>query len=220
MRQIFISDFDGTLSLKDFYWILIDDYIGEEGKEHYLAWKKDNKIDVTFLNKVFTWHSFNKDEHDEILGKVKLDEGIYGLLDLLEVDDVAFELLSAGFSYYIEAALKRYKLEYLKVTTNPGAFENGLFVIQPDDNAWFYSEVYGVNKETVIKRYKETYETVYFAGDSEPDFLAAVAADVRFAKDELARLLDVAGIDYYAYTCFDDITRVMKQLMKANALDY
>ena len=30
----FISDFDGTLTHKDFYQMIIDEYLGEEGKDY------------------------------------------------------------------------------------------------------------------------------------------------------------------------------------------
>ena len=36
----FISDFDGTLTNKDFYKMIIDEYLGEEGKELYKAWRR------------------------------------------------------------------------------------------------------------------------------------------------------------------------------------
>jgi len=57
---IFISDFDGTISQKDFYWILIDDYIGSKGVEFYHEWKKDKKIGIEFLNTIFSWHKFSE----------------------------------------------------------------------------------------------------------------------------------------------------------------
>ena len=49
----FVSDFDGTLTKKDFYHIIIDKYLQDKGWKFYDEWKKTKKINVEFLNKIF-----------------------------------------------------------------------------------------------------------------------------------------------------------------------
>ena len=49
----FISDFDGTLTHKDFYQMIIDEYLGEEGKELYKAWRRNEYKDKDFLHKIY-----------------------------------------------------------------------------------------------------------------------------------------------------------------------
>lgn len=212
-ESIFISDFDGTISRKDFYWIVIDDYIGEEGKNFYLDWKSQHKIDVPFLNKVFTWHDFTKEEHDEILNKVELDHDLKKFDEWCQSQSCDLLILSAGFRYYIDVVLKNEGLSHLEVITNEGVFENGHFVIKPDQEAWYYHDVYGVDKEAVIKHYKVDHKKVYFAGDSEPDYKAAIAADICFAKNELAQLLRKSGHDFYEFDHFSEISEILERLM-------
>lgn len=214
MDGIFISDFDNTLTLKDFYWIVIDDYIGDAGREFYDAWKKEKKIGVDFLNAIFGWRTFTEEEHAEALSKVIFSPGYEKVLKRLDKAGMDFMVLSAGFDYYIRIVLAAGGLEEVPVVANRGRFQDGHFIVDPDPAAWYYSPLYGVDKEAVVRRFKEEYGTVYFAGDSEPDFLAAKAADVRFAKTELARLLDEAGISYHPYEDFHDIARTLKGLLK------
>ncbi len=214
MSGIFISDFDNTLTLKDFYWIVIDDYIGEKGKAFYREWKKEKKINVDFLNTIFGWHTFSEEEHEEILDKVELSQGYNQLVGALKEIGWDFLVLSAGFDYYIKKVLPKYGIDNAEIISNRGRYENGRFLIDPDPEVWFYSDVYGVDKEKVVKRSKDKYDRVFFAGDSEPDFLAAKAADVRFAKEELAALLEREGIDYYPYENFEDIARTVKDLIE------
>lgn len=45
-------------------------------------------------------------------------------------------------------------------------------------NDWKYSERYGIDKATVIKKLKEEYEVVHYAGDSEPDSHPAVFEEI------------------------------------------
>lgn len=210
--QIFIADFDGTLTEKDFYWIIIDDYIGEAGKAYYTEWKKDQKIGVEFLNKIFTWYDFTKEEHDDAIRKVAIDHSLKNLEGWTSVHGCDFMILSAGFRHYIDAVLELEGLSHIPVITNEGVFEKGHFIIQPDEGAWYYHPVYGVNKEKVIQHYKKDYNKVYFAGDSEPDYLAAIAADVRFAKGELKRLLEESGHFFYSFETFEDIKKILESL--------
>jgi 2,3-diketo-5-methylthio-1-phosphopentane phosphatase len=202
---IFISDYDNTITKKDFYWILLDDYIGEKGKAFYKEWKKDKLIGTEFLNQVFTWHKFSKEEHDEALSKVEMDRDLEKVVNWVDENEGEFYILSAGFRYYIDHVLKAQGLEHLKVLTNEGSFENGIFKMEPDQSSPWYSEVYGIDKGLVAQYYKKQCKTLYFVGDSEPDFHAAKHADIVFAKEELARIMEVEGMEYIPYTCFLDI---------------
>lgn len=211
---IFISDFDGTISKRDFYWIIIDDYIGAEGKQHYLDWKKNHKIGVTFLNKIFTWHKFTKEEHDDVISKVAIDKTLKKFKVYLKTVDCELIILSAGFRYYIDKVLEAEGLSDIEVITNEGVFEEAQFQIRADEGSWYYHELYGVDKYKVIKHYKTLYKTVMFAGDSEPDYRAAVAADIRFAKGELVTLLEAGGYEYYAFNEFEEVGEILKNLKR------
>lgn len=209
---IFISDFDGTITDKDFYWILLDDYIGQKGIDFYHHWKKSKKIGTEFLNIIFGWQQMTNEDHDKALAKVTMDGSLETLVEFVEGHQGEFHILSAGFDYYIHHALKRQGLDHLHVLTNKGAFKEGRFVMTPDETSPYYSDVYGINKEAVALHYKTVGKKLYFAGDSEPDFWAAKHADVVFAKNELARIMDAHGLSYYAYSDFNDIYTRLKNL--------
>lgn len=205
MKGLFVVDFDNTITLKDFYHVMIDDYIGDDGRRHYETWKKENKIDVSFLNKIFTWHQFSDNEHVNALNKIDIDTSVIPLIEGLQEGGWEVLILSAGFDYYIHHVLKRYQLDHFPVIANPGVFENGYFQIQADKDAWYYHPVYGVDKGKVINHYKGQYDYVYFAGDSEPDYTAAVNAHQAFGKNELADLLSKNKKDFIRFSTFKDI---------------
>lgn len=207
---VFISDFDNTISAKDFYWILLDDYIGQKGIDFYTEWKKTKKIGTEFLNKVFTWYTFSEEEHHEALSKVSMDPDLEKVVDFVESHNGDFHICSAGFRYYIDDALAKRGLGHLSLHTNKGDFRDGIFVMEPDEDSPFYSDVYGINKEKVALYYKKQAKKLYFAGDSEPDFWAAQHADVIFAKHELAGILEDKGMDYLPYENFADILQHME----------
>jgi len=208
-KCVFISDFDGTITAKDFYWILLDDYIGEKGIAYYHEWKKTQKIGTEFLNTVFSWKKFSQAEMEEAIAKVSIDSHLNALLSFLKESGSDFWILSAGFDFYIEKALERRGLGHLNLFTNPGDFVNDSFIMLPDASSPFYSPVYGIDKEKVAMTAKEQFDILLFAGDSEPDFRAAIHADVIFAKHELARLLEQNEIRYYPYDNFEDILEIL-----------
>ncbi|MBC7960410.1 MAG: MtnX-like HAD-IB family phosphatase, partial [Vallitaleaceae bacterium] len=176
-------------------------------------WKKTHKIDVEFLNKVFSWHPFSDEELIEVLGKVKIDPFTKELVQFITEQDGGFLILSAGFNYYIERALKRDGLEELTLISNPGVFENQIFVMKPDVNKSYYSPIYGVDKERVVLEHKEKYKKVYFAGDSEPDLKAALAADLVFAKGELIPLLESHHKPFHKFTNYKEVIAILKEAL-------
>lgn len=212
-KWLFISDFDGTLTKKDFYWIIIDDYIGEAGVAYYHAWKAQQKIDYHFLNKIFAWHTFTEEERHALLNKVALSPGFGDFEAWLSDQGIEFKVLSAGAKIYIEQVFEEQGYGHVDVISNEGTYEEGHYKIIPDKKGWFYHDLFGVNKALVVEHYKASYEKVFFAGDSEPDLGAAMAADLCFAKDELAIMLEAKGHPYYKYETFEDILRQLKDLL-------
>ncbi|GKU83602.1 hypothetical protein NCCP28_29980 [Niallia sp. NCCP-28] len=91
-----------------------------------------------------------------------------------------------------------------------GIFHERNIHLNLDANDWKYSERYGIDKATVIKKLKEEYEVVHYAGDSEPDSHPAVFADLTFAKDILKDLLKEKGVPFIP---FEDFTEIEKYLV-------
>ncbi|MBJ7885707.1 2,3-diketo-5-methylthio-1-phosphopentane phosphatase, partial [Bacillaceae bacterium HSR45] len=58
-KWAFVSDFDGTISKQDFYWMVIDKYF-PEGRELFKKWKSGELKDIEFLGTVFA--SINQSE--------------------------------------------------------------------------------------------------------------------------------------------------------------
>jgi 2-hydroxy-3-keto-5-methylthiopentenyl-1-phosphate phosphatase len=51
-KWAFVSDFDGTITDKDFYHFVIEKYF-EDGRKLYTKWKADDMKDIDFLAAVF-----------------------------------------------------------------------------------------------------------------------------------------------------------------------
>lgn len=209
-KWAFVSDFDGTISKQDFYWMVIDKYF-PEGRELFKKWKSGELKDIEFLGTVFA--SINQSEQKIIddIHSIPIDEYVPDFIHHVQKSGGDFYILSAGTDYYIHYILKKYGITDVEVYSNKGFFKEDNVHMDIDENHWHYSERYGIDKSKVIQKLKEEYETVYFAGDSEPDSHPAKFADVTFAKDALQDLLRQQGVPFVAVETFEDIEQYLKE---------
>jgi 2,3-diketo-5-methylthio-1-phosphopentane phosphatase len=209
MKFAFVSDFDGTLTDRDFYHIVMDKYLKDWSWDYYNEWKKTKKINVEFLNRIFGAIDREENEILEDILELPLDPYAINFINKIQANGGDFFILSAGTSYYINKLLKHLKVKNVSVISMEGIYKNRGIQIQPDPKSEYYSEVWGVDKEKVIKTLKQKYSKVYFAGDSEPDIGAAKAADCAFARNELQKLLVAEKIEFVPFNKFKEVEKYM-----------
>lgn len=207
----FVSDFDGTLTDRDFYYIVMDNYLKDWAWDYYHEWKKDNKINVKFLNKIFGAIDRSEEEILEDIVKIPLDPYAIKFIKNIENYGGDFYILSAGTSYYIKRLLKHFNINNVTVISMEGVYKDRGIEIIPDPESEFFSELWGINKEKVVNSLKQKYTKVYFAGDSEPDMGAAISADFAFARNTLQDLLREKNICFLPFNRFDEVEKFMKQ---------
>ncbi|WP_347860883.1 MtnX-like HAD-IB family phosphatase [Salimicrobium sp. PL1-032A] len=200
----FVSDFDGTISKKDFYWVVIEKYF-PEGQELFRKWKAGEMKDIDFLSTVFS--SINQDEQQiiEDIRGIPIDPYIPEFIKTIQNHGGDFYILSAGTNYYIYHILEKYDIKGVTVLSNEGYYKDGNVHMDIDPTHRHYSERYGIDKAKVIRELKEEYETVHFAGDSEPDSHPAVYADLTFAKDALPDILKEKNVPFIPVTAFEEV---------------
>jgi 2-hydroxy-3-keto-5-methylthiopentenyl-1-phosphate phosphatase len=208
-KLAFVSDFDGTLTQRDFYHIVIDKYFKDWGRKFYTDWKSTKKINTEFLNKIFG--ALDKSEEDifDEIGLIPLDEHAEDFINRIKSIGGDFYILSAGTSYYIDILLSQKKIEGVQVISMKGIYKNRGIEILPDKKSPYFSEVFGLDKQKVIEELKKDYEKVFFAGDSEPDLEAARGADIAFAKSELKELLTKGNKKFVTFENYKEIDKYL-----------
>ena len=207
----FVSDFDGTLTDRDFYHIVIDKYLKDWGRGFYEDWKKDKKINVEFLNKIFGSMGKTEDEIKEEILKLPFDKHAKAFMEKVDNYGGHFYILSAGTSYYIEILLNHLNIKNVTVISMKGIYKDRGINIIPDKNSRYNSEVFGLDKKKVIEDLKQEYGFVFFAGDSEPDLRAAKAANTAFARGDLVELLQKENIEFRPFDNYSQIDAYLNE---------
>ena len=203
-KWAFISDFDGTISKKDFYWIIIEKFY-PEGYDLYKRWKNEELEDIEFLSTVFASIDLTKEELSEVIHGIPLDETVFPLIEKVKKAGGDFIILSAGTDYYIHEIIRHYDLPNIPVFSNRGSYENGYIQVYLDEQDPFYSERYGIDKAAVLADLKKQYDHVFYFGDSEPDAHPAKLADHMFAKDRLINILQEQNVPFEPVDSFAEV---------------
>lgn len=201
---IFVSDFDGTMTERDFYLIVMDKYQRDWPKLN-AQWHNDQITTFEFLAAVFASIGMEEEQVIKDILSIKFDAGVLPFVNKVKETGGDFAVLSAGADYYIKKVLAHHGVDDVIVLSNKGVYENKGIKMTADERSPFYSRLYGIDKGAVIRELKKEYKKVYFAGDSSPDVPAALGADVAFARNELARILAKENKDFVPYTSFATI---------------
>jgi 2-hydroxy-3-keto-5-methylthiopentenyl-1-phosphate phosphatase len=210
MRKIFVSDYDGTITDKDFYSLLAERYI-PAGTPDYFAQYRDGRI--THFEAMAAYFAFAPAEEqqlEELLEASQADPDLGASATLLQRAGWDLFVVSAGCSWYVERVLKRAGVA-ATVYSNPGRPENGrgLVLEKLDPSSPYHSTSVGVDKSAVVRHALHVAEIVAFAGDGPPDLQPAllVRPDLRFARGFLADALREHGQAFRPFSRWSEIAR-------------
>lgn len=203
-KWAFVSDFDGTISKKDFYHLVLEKYF-EEGQALYKQWKSGEIKDIDFLRQVFTSIHQEESQIIEDIHSLEIDEHVPSFIRKVQAQEGDFYILSAGTDYYIHHILGQYGIKGVEVYSNEGYYKEKNVHLNIDPEHPYHSERYGIDKSKVLTDLKKEYETIYFAGDSEPDSHPAKVANVTFAMKALQDILKENNTPHIEVDSFNDI---------------
>lgn len=211
---VFVSDFDGTLTEKDFYRMISDSYLLEESKPLYEDWRNKKIKDIEYLGYVFSNMKRTSGEIDEDILNISLDPFAKEFIENIRAANGDFIIVSAGTSYYIDKVLLKHNIEGVTLYSNKGIFKDNGIHFDLDEKSEFYSDIYGIDKLLVVKKLKESYKKVFYAGDSAPDLSPALIADVVFARGKLIEMLRKENKEFIEFNNFSEIWEKLKLQLK------
>jgi 2,3-diketo-5-methylthio-1-phosphopentane phosphatase len=217
MKTLIFCDFDGTISQRDVGYSLFHHFSGGRNDALLPDWKAGRITSREVLTLEAAMVTATPPEIMAFLEQFEIDPDFGSFVELCGKNRIEPVILSDGLEFYIRFILERYHLENLPVMSNVGHLHaNGLSIEFPRANTNCLR--CGNCKGEIIDEYRALVDgpcRTVFIGDGYSDTCAARAADLLFAKKDLARYCCDQNI---AYTAFDTFLEVASHLAREGYL--
>ncbi len=209
MRNVLVSDFDGTMTARDFFKLAIQQLLPPDVTNFWQEYRTGRITHFEALQRYFAEIRCSEAEVLKVVDQMELDPDLPRAVADLRAAGWQVIVTSAGCDWYIRRLLARAGVE-LEVHANPGSYVagRGLQMELPLGSP-FLSPSLGIDKAGVVRRQIELGRTVAFAGDGFPDEEAALLAlaDLRFARGDLANVLRQHRQEFQTFTVWSEIAR-------------
>ena len=216
-KIVLISDFDGTISKKDFFYMVIDTLLKDK-KDALAPWNDylNGKIKhIDALTGIFSQIHLTQQELDDFISTIEVDSYFYDTAKYCMEKKIPFYICSAGTNYYIKKriadALSKYNI-LLVSNDAPYSQHHGMKLVATEETSPYYNSNTGISKEKIVQKLKDDGFFTIYAGDGKPDFKSAKIADVVFAKDMLLELCKKENIKTEPFKDFTDILNYIRSI--------
>jgi 2,3-diketo-5-methylthio-1-phosphopentane phosphatase len=198
-RAVFVTDFDGTLTRREFYQLVQDHYLDPDTPDYWAEYRAGKYSHVEAMAKFCAAVRADEATVLNLLLRMELDPRFPELADRLTAAGWEVVVASAGCEWYIREVLAPTGVD-LTIHSNRGRWvggDRGLLLEPPTDSPFYCPDV-GIDKAAVVADALNRADRVAFAGDGVTDVRAArlVPAGRRFAKADCAAELDRLGEPY------------------------
>ncbi|MFO0928701.1 MAG: HAD-IB family phosphatase [Gemmataceae bacterium] len=211
MRHLFVTDFDGTITRRDFFWLAVDAFAPAGLDEHWAAYRQGRCTHFEALAGIFAGVRAGEAEMRELLTHADPEPQLADWVERLRRGGWDVVVASAGCEWYIRHILTAAGVD-LPVHANPGTFVpgEGLFMRLPVDSPYL-SPTVGIDKAAIVRRGLDEGRIVAFAGDGTPDIHAArlVPPERRFARADLATALDRERLTYRRFDRWGEVAAAL-----------
>jgi 2,3-diketo-5-methylthio-1-phosphopentane phosphatase len=211
MKKILISDFDGTMTQKDFYIYLRETVLPASTYDYWADYMNGKLTHFETIKAYFSSIEWPEEKIIEGLKHLGFDPQIKNSLIELENNEWEVKVVSMGSDWYIKKIFAAHCINK-DVLSNKGTFieGKGLLIEQPADETYKDPNT-GVSKSKVIEWAKQNYDIVAFAGDGPPDYEPSllVSPEYRFAKGFLGDKLKENNQDFIEFDKWSEIARTL-----------
>lgn len=209
--RILVTDFDGTITRRDFFSVVVDMLLEPDDLEPWHRYEAGEISHFEALRRIFARIRADEAELDTVLAAMEIDPVLRD--GFARLDDAGWDVVvvSNGCQWYIDRLLDAAGVD-ATVFSNPGRFDpaHGLVMELPDTSPYFSPET-GIDKRAVIDDHLRRGTTVAFAGDGRPDVEPAlrVRPQRRFARAWLADHLNVQNHGYRGFDRWSEISHML-----------
>ena len=203
-----LSDFDGTITLKDGLYSFIETYAKGDWMEIEKKWTEGKISSKECLIEEF---KLVPDLCEELITKfvstLEIDSSFEDFYKKISGENIDFYVVSDGIDYFIEKIFDKHNISGINVISNHGEFRGEFFELTFPNDYTGCKNNSGTCKCKVLTDLKKEYEKIIYIGDGVSDYCVADKADILYAKSALLNYCKENSIDFIPFKTFEDISK-------------
>ncbi len=208
-----VTDFDGTITLHDFYKLAVDRFLTPADIEPWNQFRAGKITHFQAIRSIFARIRQPRAKALQLVRDMEADPKLGESAAALKRAGWDIVIASAGCEWYVRRILDDAGAsDAFIVHANPGEYpENGPLVMRENPADPFYSPETGIDKAGIVRFHLGEGKTVAYAGDGVTDAEAAllVPPELRFARADLAETLAARGAPFRPFSAWSDIADML-----------
>jgi 2,3-diketo-5-methylthio-1-phosphopentane phosphatase/HAD superfamily hydrolase (TIGR01509 family) len=212
MKKLILCDFDGTISIKDMGYVLLNRFSSGDWEaidRDYCEGKIGSREAYSRIVKIFRGNP--EDVLNFVQNHSDIDPHFKSFYQYCRGNGIDVKIVSDGFDFYIRAILEVHHLSDIPFYANATRplIDGGIDISFP-----YVSQecgLCGTCKKQILLNHRRDYDHVLFAGNGISDRCAAREADLAFAKDSLYSYCIDQDIPCHYFRNFGDILGDIKK---------
>jgi 2,3-diketo-5-methylthio-1-phosphopentane phosphatase/HAD superfamily hydrolase (TIGR01509 family) len=220
MKKLILCDFDGTISLRDMGYVLVNQFtsgnlegIDRDFRERKIgsreAYSRIAKILKGYKSTILNFVQ----EHSDI------DPSFSLFYQYCHEKGIDVKIISDGLDFYIKKILEIHHLSEIPFYANCTYFKKGEGMDISFPHAEEECGLCGTCKKRLIQLHRKEYDSILFIGNGFSDRCAAQEADFAFAKDPLYTYCIEQDIPCHFFKDFQEILSDLKKKINGIIFD-
>jgi len=210
-KSVLISDFDGTITARDYYYLVLEQLFTPETPDYWAEYEAGQVTHFEALRNIFKAVPAGEAKLLELTQHTGIDPDLSAEIQALQAAGWDVNIVSAGCGWYIHQLLRQHGVD-VPVHASPGSIVEGRLVMElPTDSPYFSPET-GIDKAAAVQAALDEGKRVAYAGDGPVDLQPAllVPPHLRFACGALAQILRQRGEGFRSFDRWSDISRALR----------
>ncbi len=209
-----LVDYDGTIATTDVSGKILYEFVGEKYAQEDAAYSSGQVGSRTLFASQVPLLPGVPDEIVALAEAQPHDPGFAGFVERALELQIPVEVVSDGFGFFIEPALRRLGVPPIPVITARTRFD-GRRATMSFPNGHPHCLVCGTCKRGRVLAHQAAGRTVVFIGDGESDRYAAAYSDLTFAKRDLVAMCRREGWPFETWEDFAGLRRWLDDAVAA-----
>ncbi len=220
MKKLILCDFDGTISLKDMGYLLLNQFSSgdwESIDRDFCEGKIGSKEAYTRIAKILKGNK--EGVLDFVRGHGAIDPHFQSFHQYCLENNIDIKIVSDGLDFYIWTILNLHQLSGIPFYSNATCLRanGGLDISFPHSSE--ECGLCGTCKKQIVQIHRHHYDKIFFVGDGLSDRCASRESDFVFAKDSLYTYCIDQDITCHPFQDFSDILGDLKKRIRGIIFD-